>query len=115
MLEAVFAAEQAHLGPRHPDLAYTLNTQGTLADARGQHEEALERYGRALDIRRNALPAGHPAIATVLANMAGSYKDLGAMTEARDRYTQALTILRETHGDEPPDDVDLEATLQALD
>ncbi|MGY1457920.1 MULTISPECIES: tetratricopeptide repeat protein [unclassified Luteimonas] len=115
MLDRVLATEQAQLGPGHPDLAYTLNTQGILADARGQHEDALQLYRRALDIRRNALPAGHPATATVLANMAGSYQDLGAITEARDNYAQALTILREAHGEDHPDVADLESALRALD
>jgi len=115
MLDEVLATEQANLGPSHPDLAYTLNTQGTLADARGQHADALALYGRALDIRRNALPAGHPAIATVLANMAASHKDLGAIADARESYTLALAILREAHGDDHPDVAAIETALQALD
>ncbi|NLA68661.1 MAG: tetratricopeptide repeat protein, partial [Gammaproteobacteria bacterium] len=85
-LDALPEAEQAALGPDHPDLAYTLNTQGTLADAEGRHQDALALYRRALAIRRAALPPEHPAIATVLANMAGSYADLGATADARDSY-----------------------------
>lgn len=115
LLDGVLAAEQAHLGPDHPDLAYTLNTQGILADAQGRHEDALVLYLHALAIRRGALPAGHPAIATVLANMAGSYQDLGAMSEARDSYTQAVAILRAAHGEDHPDIAELEAALRALD
>lgn len=115
MLDGVLALELAHLGPGHPDLAYTLNSQGTVADAQGRHQDALALYQRALDIRRNALPAGHPSIATVLSNMAGAYRDLGAMTQARDSYSQAVAILREAHGDGHPDIADLEAALQALD
>jgi Tfp pilus assembly protein PilF len=114
-LDGVLAVELAQLGPGHPDLAYTLNSLGTVADAQGRHGDALALYQRALDIRRNALPAGHPSIATVLSNMAGAYRDLGAMIEARDSYSQALAILRDAHGDEDPLVADLEAALQALD
>lgn len=114
-LDQVLAAEQAALGPDHPDLAYTLNTQGTLADAQGRHEDALALYRRALAIRRAALPPEHPAIATVLANMAGSYADLGATADARDSYAQALRILRGAHGDDHPDVAALDAALRELD
>ncbi|WP_165942309.1 tetratricopeptide repeat protein [Luteimonas terricola] len=115
MLEGVLATEQALLRPGHPDLAYTLNTLGTLADAQGRDDDALEFYRYALDIRRDALPPGHPAIATVLANMGGAYHDLGAVAEARDSYAQALNILREAHDDEHPDIASLEAAMRALD
>lgn len=115
MLEAVLATEQAQLGPDHPDLAYTLNTLGVLADAQERHDDALELYQRALDIRSAALPVGHPATATVLANMAGAYRDLGAVAEARDHYTQAADILREAHGGGHPEVARLDAALRALD
>lgn len=115
MLDGVLAVQLAHFEPGHPDLAYTLNSQGTVADSQGRHKDALALYQRALDIRRNALPAGHPSNATVLSNMAGVYRALGAMTEARASYSQAVAILRNAHGDEHPLVADLEAALQALD
>lgn len=114
ILDDVLAAEQAGLSPGHPDIAYTLNALGTVADAQGRYDEALEFYRRALGIRMEALPTGHPATATVLANMAGAYADIGNIPEARACYDRAIEILRDAHGDQHPDIADYEAALRAL-
>lgn len=115
MLDAILATEQSELGPDHPSLASTLNTQGTLAATRGRNEEALELYRRALAIRRVALPAGHPALGVVLSNMGVAYQELGDTAEARDSYAQALAILQAAHGPGHPDVANLATALKALD
>lgn len=114
-LEDVLATEQAHLQPGHPDIAYTLNSLGVVADAQERYDDALELYRRALAIRTDALPTGHPAIATVLANMAGTYGEMGNVPEARANYAQAIRILRSAYGDEYPDVAEYETALRALD
>jgi tetratricopeptide (TPR) repeat protein len=54
--------------------------------------EAEPLYQEALAIRQAALPAGHPAIATGLANLAGLYQDQNRLAEAEPLYQEALAI-----------------------
>ena len=59
-------------------------------------------YTRSLDIRRKALPDGHPDIATSLNNLATLYQAQGRYAEAEPLVEQALNINRVALGEHHP-------------
>jgi tetratricopeptide (TPR) repeat protein len=83
--------------PRHRHLAQQhcrlVQVQGRVRP--GEYDRALPLYEEALEIRREALPPGHPDIASSLANLACLYDAKGEYDRALPLLEQALEIKRE--------------------
>jgi tetratricopeptide (TPR) repeat protein len=121
------------LGPEHPDtatgldhLAFLLQAQGDLAEARPLYERALATATglsylalllvaqgdlagarplseRALAMYEKVLGPEHPNTATSLNNLANLLRDQGDLTGARPLYERALAIREKVLGPEHPD------------
>jgi hypothetical protein len=61
--------QEASLGPRHPDLANTLNNLGVVCEITGKSDDAEQYFRRAVSIARTALAPDHPFVATSQKNL----------------------------------------------
>jgi tetratricopeptide (TPR) repeat protein len=104
--EALNIAQEAH------ELAHSLaEDQQTQAKAGlaialqdvGRYSEAEPLYREALKMRREALPEGHPDIATSLNNLAALYGSQGRYSEAEPLYREALGMSRKALPEGHPD------------
>ncbi len=75
---------------------------GVTAHQRGQYEEALYQFERALK-EAEAFGKQDPGYATTLDNLAAIYCDQGRYAEAEPFYQQSLAILEKAAGPEHPD------------
>ena len=57
------------LGPRHPDLATTLNNLGIVCEMTRKYDDAEQYFRRAVSIARTSLPPEHPFVATSQNNL----------------------------------------------
>jgi len=64
LLREAARLQEASLGPRHPDLANTLNNLGIVCEMTDKPDEAEQYFRRAVSIARTSLPADHPFVAT---------------------------------------------------
>ena len=71
-----------------------LNLLGNALLALSDYDEAEPLFRKALDIRRAALPAGHPDIAQSLNNLANLLEVTGRTAEAEPLFREALDIQR---------------------
>lgn len=99
---------------RSYDIAIQLNNLGHIADQQGLHPLALEMHRRALDVKREVLPATHTSISWSLQSVAGALRSLGRYAEARLLLEEALSLLRPTLGDEHPEVARAMGSLAAL-
>jgi CHAT domain-containing protein/tetratricopeptide (TPR) repeat protein len=86
------------LGPRHPDVAESLNNLAGLYKAQGAYAKAEPLYIHALDIKEKALGAMHPLVANGLNNLASLYSTQGAYAKAEPLYIRALDIREKVLG-----------------
>ncbi len=70
---------------------HLLNAAAT-AHAAGRFDDALDRAGRALEVRRRSSGDGHLDVAMALETAAGTLYALGRYDEARENHEQALKI-----------------------
>jgi hypothetical protein len=68
-LREAAAVQEGQLGPRHPDLAHTLNNLAVASERAGEMREAEAAYRRAYDLARAVLDPDHPFVATSEANL----------------------------------------------
>jgi len=68
-LRAAIAVQRATLGPRHPDLANTLNNLGVVCERAGNTVEAELSYRQAYAVARVALHPEHPFVVTSARNL----------------------------------------------
>jgi tetratricopeptide repeat protein/DUF2914 family protein len=68
-LRAAIAVQEATLGPRHPDLANTLNNLGVVCERAGNTVEAEHSYRQAYAVARAALHPEHPFVVTSARNL----------------------------------------------
>jgi DUF2914 family protein/tetratricopeptide repeat protein len=73
--------QEANLGPRHPDLANTLNNLGIVCEMTGKLDDAEQYFRRAVSIARTSLPSDDPFVAT-------SQKNLRDFCEARGKEVE---------------------------
>ena len=78
LLREAARLQEASLGPRHPDLANTLNNLGIVCEITGKPDDAEQYFRRAVSIARTSLHPDHPFVAT-------SQKNLRDFCEARGR------------------------------
>jgi hypothetical protein len=74
--------QEASLGPRHPDLANTLNNLGIVCEITGKPDDAEQYFRRAVSIARTSLATDHPFVAT-------SQKNLRDFCEARGKVVES--------------------------
>jgi Tfp pilus assembly protein PilF len=92
------------LGTANPAAVFTVyNDLTTIALARDQFDEAGQDAREALDRARKALPAGHPALATALNNMAQACRFLGRYLDAEKYYRDAIVVWEDVVGPDHPD------------
>ena len=70
LLRQAVHLQETHLGPRHPDLANTLNNLGVVCEKTGRLDEAESCYRRAYEIAAAAFDPGHPFVITSRKNLA---------------------------------------------
>jgi Protein of unknown function (DUF2914)/Tetratricopeptide repeat len=61
--------QEASLGPRHPDLANTLNNLGIVCEITGKPDDAEQYFRRAVSIARTSLAPDHPFVTTSQTNL----------------------------------------------
>lgn len=102
--EALSLSEDPHLQ------AAVRDSLGYIHHQRGDYDQAITQYLAALRIRRSTGDY-HPQ-AEILAHLGDAYHALGAITEARESWRQALAILEDL---DDPDADDIRTRLDRLD
>ena len=69
LLREAARLQEANLGPRHPDLANTLNNLGIICEVTGKPEDAEQYFRRAVSIARTSLPPDDPFVAISQKNL----------------------------------------------
>jgi hypothetical protein len=69
LLREAARLQEASLGPRHPDLANTLNNLGIVCEMTCKYDDAEQYFRRAVSIARTSLPPEHPFVATSQNNL----------------------------------------------
>ena len=83
--------------------ATRLNRQAIKLYREGKYAEAIPLAKRALAIREKALGPNHPAVATILNNLANLYDAQGNYAESKPFHQRALTIREKALGPDHPD------------
>ena len=81
LLREAARLQEASLGPRHPDLANTLNNLGIVCEMTGKPDDAEQYFRRAVSIARTSLAQNHPFVTT-------SQKNLRDFCEARGKRVE---------------------------
>lgn len=84
LLRQALSAQEAALGPKHPDLAVTLNNLALMLERQGALEEAGTCYHRAYAIASAALGPDSPAVQISRANLEAFVHSHGASFEMPD-------------------------------
>jgi TonB family protein len=91
--EALKVAEQ-NFGPKHLNVARSLNELAFLYTEQGRYAEAESLYKQALAIQEKALGPNHPDVAKTLNKLAELYHIQGQETVAEPLYKRAQAIWR---------------------
>ena len=89
-------------GHANADLAYTLNSFGTLLWNRGRSGEAEPLLREALAVRRTVYGEVHPEVSTSLNNLASLLVERGDAAQARPLYEEDLALRRQLYGPDHP-------------
>lgn len=114
--EATVLAERAvqikekTLGPRHLELARSLQNQAALFRMTARYEEAKPLYERAVTITEKSLGAEHPDMARPVYNLACLLMDMSRFSEAKPLFARALRLTEKTLG---PDHLNVAVILNA--
>lgn len=100
LLREAARLQEASLGPRHPDLANTLNNLGIVCEMTRKFDDAEQYFRRAVSIARTSLPPDHPFVTT-------SHNNLRDFCEARGKTAEAESLAPEAPA--PAADVKLSA------
>ncbi|CAF3313732.1 unnamed protein product [Rotaria socialis] len=74
------------------DKVHIYDQLGWLKDNQGKYPEALEFYGKGLEITKNTLPPNHPKLATSYNNIGLVYRNMGEYSKALEVYEKSLKI-----------------------
>ncbi len=102
-LSRTLEARRALFGPRHPQVAQSLNALGLLARARGDLDRADRLVREALDMRRGLLGDDHYDVSTSWQNLAGVLADRDDPAGAEAALTRAHSIRAGSLGPDHPD------------
>ena len=81
LLREAARLQEASLGPRHPDLANTLNNLGIVCEMTAKPDDAEQYFRRAVSIARTSLAADHPFVATSQKNLRDFCESRGKVVE----------------------------------
>src|SRR5512134_3650687 len=81
LLREAARLQEASLGPRHPDLANTLNNLGIVCEMTGKPADAEQYFRRAVSIARTSLPPDHPFVTTSQTNLRDFCESRGKQVE----------------------------------
>ena len=109
-LRALHIREQ-QLGPKHPDVANSLNNLANLYADQGKYEEAEPLYRRALTIREQQFGSEHSDVADSLNNLAILYYQQGKYTQTEPLCQRALHIWEQLLG---PGHLEVSSSLNNL-
>jgi CHAT domain-containing protein/Flp pilus assembly protein TadD len=90
-------------GPRHPDVAGSLNNLAKVAEAVGDVSKAESLLQRALGIWESTVGPEHPSTALAVGNLGYLYLDAGEFSKAEALLKRALAINEKTFGPKHPD------------
>ena len=93
------------------DRALYNNCLGSIKSDKGEYEEALIFYGKALDINKKTLPAAHPSLAVTYNNIGSVHDNMGDYSRALEFYRQSLDIYLKSL---PPNHPDLATTYNNI-
>jgi hypothetical protein len=94
LLREAVVAQEAALGPAHPDLAYTLNNLGVACERNGNTRDAEQCYRRAYAIASAALPATDPLVMASGENLREFCEALGVPLKQAPPAPPAVTAHR---------------------
>lgn len=105
--EALFrrslSIQEHALGPRHSDVASSLNNIALVSFNLGRYEELESLFERSLSIQEQERGPLHPEVATVLNNWAFTLRDRGKYSKARPLFERSLAIREHVFGPLHPD------------
>jgi len=101
-LDHAEAAVGRDTGTDMPGLAAIETSRGRISALKGDSEDALKRYRRALDLRVEAIGPEDDRIALYRVNVGQSLQNLGRFDDARDEFEGAWRTLTASLGPEHP-------------
>ncbi|PEN13116.1 hypothetical protein CRI94_10725 [Longibacter salinarum] len=111
LLRRSLEKRRALLGPRHPDVATSLNDLAETLEAQGRLDTAEVLYREALSIREQHLGQSHPQVAASLNNLGELLGDQANYAEARPLLEESLALRQNLLG---PDDPEVAVSLSNL-
>jgi len=102
MADRAIAIKERLLGPRHPDLAFSLIHLANLHTNLGDYATATPLEQRALAIQEKVLGPDHPTVGKTLHNMSITLYYTGDYEGARKLSERALAIFEKAKGPEDP-------------
>ena len=96
------AIKEKSYGPKHPDIASSLNNLAGLLQTTNRFSEAEPLYRRALTILEKSFGKNHPRVATNLNNMAVLFYATNRYSDADWSFRRALRILEKSLGQTDP-------------
>lgn len=98
LLQQALTAQEAALGPEHPELAWTLLTMGETYDDQGRWAEGRTAFERSLAVRQAALGDDHPDVATSLQALGGHHLQAGDVAQGESMLRQSIETFERTLG-----------------
>jgi len=99
LLQSALSVRQAQLGPRHRDVAESLDLVGRVLRDKGQYDAAEAHMRESLAIRRDTFGPGDSQVADILNDLGSVVFEKGDLAAAEQLFREALTIRRATLGD----------------
>ena len=100
--QRALAIYEKTLGPKHPNVAWTMTNIGSVLDDKGKYDKALGYYRKALAIYENSLGPDHPEVAATLHNLASGFVRINRYEEALQYLKRALANYEKALGPEHP-------------
>jgi len=100
--EAVVLQNRALDGEESYEVAVALNLHGSILHDHGKHEDALEKYTKALDVNMRTVGLKHPETAATHNYLGALYEDIGDIDLASVQYRKCLDIQMQTVGAASP-------------
>jgi hypothetical protein len=111
LLREAARMQEANLGPRHADLANTLNNLGIVCEMTGKLDDAEQYFRRSVSIARTSLHPDHPFVATSQKNLRDFCETRGTQVELPAPVPEAPKPVPETTTPPAdPEDSQLSAT-----
>ncbi len=113
LLEESLERHRRVYGGEHARTARVLHALGAVVAGRDL-EKAGELWRRALEIRRAALPAGHPDLAESLSSIAGYHYSRREYPRARDLWREALAVFSRPEDRRHPINISIRSDLASV-